>query len=125
MKIEQCGLYAILAFSWSSEFATATKISGACPAGANEGYSCSNHDDPVADTATDSRSPDDEDFGGCDMWLAESSIANAGLGVYSGTSIQTGQRVGEPDIVIPIIDPDKRTWSPIHVCQFLLVRDAY
>lgn len=114
MKIKKCGLYAILAFSRPSEFVTATKTSENCPAGADEGFSCSNRDDPVADTATDSRSHDNEDFAGCDMWLAESSIANAGLGVYSGTSVQAGQRVGEPDIVIPIIDPDKRTWSPIH-----------
>ena len=51
----------------------------------------------------------------CRIWIAESSIEGAGLGVYSGVAIKSGQIVGEPDIVIPLVDPDKRTWSPIHV----------
>lgn len=50
----------------------------------------------------------------CTLWLAESSIVGAGLGMYTGKQVQKGERVGEPDIVIPIIDPDKRNWNPLH-----------
>jgi hypothetical protein len=50
----------------------------------------------------------------CGMWLAESAIEGAGLGMYTGKYIPAGESAGEPDMVIPLIDPDKRHWSPLH-----------
>lgn len=43
----------------------------------------------------------------CQLYLAPSTVPNAGYGVFAGVDIDEGQAIGEPDLVIPIIDEYK------------------
>eukprot|EP00547_Thalassionema_nitzschioides_P014871 CAMPEP_0194250442 /NCGR_PEP_ID=MMETSP0158-20130606/23056_1 /TAXON_ID=33649 /ORGANISM="Thalassionema nitzschioides, Strain L26-B" /LENGTH=1173 /DNA_ID=CAMNT_0038987265 /DNA_START=46 /DNA_END=3570 /DNA_ORIENTATION=- len=52
----------------------------------------------------------------CSLYLAESTIKNAGFGVFAGKLFSTGDKIGEPGLGIPIIDIDpimKDKFSPI------------
>eukprot|EP00571_Detonula_confervacea_P007826 CAMPEP_0172326942 /NCGR_PEP_ID=MMETSP1058-20130122/58069_1 /TAXON_ID=83371 /ORGANISM="Detonula confervacea, Strain CCMP 353" /LENGTH=602 /DNA_ID=CAMNT_0013043851 /DNA_START=67 /DNA_END=1875 /DNA_ORIENTATION=- len=40
----------------------------------------------------------------CRLFIAESTIPNAGLGIFTGTDLQEGDAVAEPDIVVPLPD---------------------
>jgi hypothetical protein len=39
----------------------------------------------------------------CQLYLAPSSIPNAGIGVYTSVPFQTGDRIGENELLIPIV----------------------
>lgn len=43
----------------------------------------------------------------CSVYLAESSIPNAGLGVFAGKDFAIGDRVGMPGLGIQVTDPDR------------------
>jgi hypothetical protein len=40
----------------------------------------------------------------CDLYMAESTIPNAGLGIFSAIELNPGDPVGEGDVCIPIFD---------------------
>ncbi|KAL3915051.1 MAG: hypothetical protein SGARI_008277 [Bacillariaceae sp.] len=40
----------------------------------------------------------------CDLYIAESTIPNAGLGIFTSIERQKGDTVGEGDVCIPLID---------------------
>mmetsp|Transcript_30698 Transcript_30698/g.61309 ORF Transcript_30698/g.61309 Transcript_30698/m.61309 type:complete len:622 (+) Transcript_30698:97-1962(+) len=40
----------------------------------------------------------------CRLFLAESTIPNAGLGIFTGIDLEAGDAVAEPDIVVPLAD---------------------
>lgn len=40
----------------------------------------------------------------CRLYLAESTIPNAGLGIFTGIPLQANQTIAEPDIIVPITD---------------------
>eukprot|EP00978_Attheya_sp_CCMP212_P033912 scaffold139480_cov37-Attheya_sp.AAC.1 len=40
----------------------------------------------------------------CRLYLAESSVEGAGLGVFSAVSAEEGEQLGHPDLVIPVVD---------------------
>ena len=53
----------------------------------------------------------------CDLYMAESTIPNAGLGIYTAIERNPGDRVGEGDVCIPIFDAKnyhKDLWNPFH-----------
>jgi hypothetical protein len=43
----------------------------------------------------------------CTLYLAPSTIPNAGYGVFAGVDFDEGDYIGEPDLVIPVIDTYK------------------
>jgi hypothetical protein len=43
----------------------------------------------------------------CTLYLAPSTIPNAGYGVFAGVDFGEGECIGEPDLVIPVIDTYK------------------
>jgi len=45
-----------------------------------------------------------ESIGTCSLYLAESSIPNGGLGIFSAIDIPEGGIIGNPELVIPIVD---------------------
>jgi len=117
MKIsKKCQLSAaiLLLIFVSSSLSLAEEVKGECSSDAGD-ESCSfKEPSGVYGSEHPRELSNDENYYGCRIWIAESSIEGAGLGVYSGAAIKSGQMVGEPDIVIPLVDPDKRIWSPIH-----------
>lgn len=40
----------------------------------------------------------------CRLYLAQSSIPNAGLGIFTGIPLQPNQTIAEPDVIVPITD---------------------
>jgi hypothetical protein len=40
----------------------------------------------------------------CNLYIAESTIPNAGLGIFTAIERQKGDTVGEGDVCIPLID---------------------
>jgi len=47
----------------------------------------------------------------CQLYLAVSSIPNAGIGVYTSVSFKKGDRIGEHDLMIPIIqNSQEKKW---------------
>lgn len=53
----------------------------------------------------------------CDLYMAESTIPNAGLGIFTAIERNPGDRVGEGDVCIPILDAKnyhKDLWNPFH-----------
>lgn len=40
----------------------------------------------------------------CRLYLAESTIPNAGLGIFTGIPLEPNQPIAEPDLVVPITD---------------------
>jgi len=53
----------------------------------------------------------------CDLYMAESTIPNAGLGIFSATERNPGDSVGYGDICIPILDLNnyhKKVWNPFN-----------
>ena len=60
-----------------------------------------------------------EEANQCELYLAESSIPGAGMGLYSGVTIPKNGRISTPDIAIPLLnteDSDQRmikryTWQ--------------
>lgn len=42
----------------------------------------------------------------CGVWLAPSTITGAGLGLFAGVSYDSGSRVLEGDLIVPIFDID-------------------
>lgn len=53
----------------------------------------------------------------CDLYLAESTIPNAGLGIFSAIERDPGETVGHGDICIPILDLNnyhKKAWNPFN-----------
>ena len=54
---------------------------------------------------------------GCDLYMAESTIRNAGLGIFSAIERNPGDTVGHGDICIPILDLNnyhKKVWNPFN-----------
>ncbi|KAL3815562.1 hypothetical protein ACHAXA_001966 [Cyclostephanos tholiformis] len=49
----------------------------------------------------------------CRLYLAESTIPNAGLGIFTGINLHDGDRIAEPDIVVPLHDLDAHVGSII------------
>jgi len=43
----------------------------------------------------------------CSLYMAPSTIPNAGYGVYTAVDIQEGETIGEPDLIIPVLDQFK------------------
>jgi hypothetical protein len=70
-----------------------------------EAGTCEEHKSAPAETET-SKTPT------CSLYLAQSNYG--GVGVYSGVDLKKGDILGEPDILIPVIDANKREWSPWH-----------
>lgn len=63
----------------------------------------------LADAGNADKSRRFEEHGGlgnCSVYLAESSIRNAGWGVFAGRDFSEGERVGMPGLGIQVIDPD-------------------
>lgn len=53
----------------------------------------------------------------CDLYMAESTIPNAGLGIFSAVERNPGDKVGHGDICIPILDLNnyhKKVWNPFN-----------
>lgn len=53
----------------------------------------------------------------CDLYMAESTIPNAGLGIFSAVERNPGDTVGHGDICIPILDLNnyhKNPWNPFN-----------
>lgn len=53
----------------------------------------------------------------CDIYMAESTIPNAGLGIFSAIERNPGDTVGYGDICIPILDLSnyhKQVWNPFN-----------
>jgi len=51
----------------------------------------------------------------CSLYLGESTIKNAGWGVFAGRSFKAGDHVGPPGIGIPVLDPERiLDDGPIH-----------
>ena len=51
----------------------------------------------------------------CDLYIAESTIPNAGLGIFSGIELSVGDTVGNGDICTPILELDshhRNTFNP-------------
>ena len=46
------------------------------------------------------------EYPNCRLFLAESTIPNAGLGIFTGIDLQEGDSVAEPDIIVPLQDYD-------------------
>jgi len=42
----------------------------------------------------------------CRLFLAESTIPNAGLGIFTGIPLHPGENVAEPDLIVPLQDWD-------------------
>jgi len=40
----------------------------------------------------------------CRLYLAESSVEGAGLGVFSAVAAEAGEQLGHPDLLIPVVD---------------------
>jgi hypothetical protein len=40
----------------------------------------------------------------CDLYIAESTIPNAGLGIFTGVGKKEGDTVGNGDLCLPLID---------------------
>eukprot|EP00957_Ditylum_brightwellii_P181818 13851130-Ditylum_brightwellii.AAC.1 len=40
----------------------------------------------------------------CRTYLSESTIPNAGLGVFSGVDVKQNEKIGQAGIVIPLLD---------------------
>ena len=40
----------------------------------------------------------------CRLYLAESTIPNAGLGIYTGVDLPANASIAEPDIIVPLLD---------------------
>jgi hypothetical protein len=40
----------------------------------------------------------------CRLYLAQSTIPNAGLGIFTGIPLQPNQSIAEPDLIVPITD---------------------
>ena len=40
----------------------------------------------------------------CRLFLAESTIPGAGLGIFTGIDLQPDEAVAEPDIIVPLYD---------------------
>jgi hypothetical protein len=40
----------------------------------------------------------------CDLYIAESTIPNAGLGIFTGVGRKEGESVGNGDLCLPLID---------------------
>lgn len=49
---------------------------------------------------------------GCDIFLAESAVQPGKLGIFTGIRRSEGEVVGEPEVIIPILDARKNEWSP-------------
>lgn len=53
----------------------------------------------------------------CDLYMAESTIPNAGLGIFSAVERKPGDSVGHGDICIPILDLNNyhgHVWNPFN-----------
>ena len=51
----------------------------------------------------------------CDVYMANSTIPNAGLGIFTSLDLKIGDPVGNGDVCIPIIDLDfhhEDTYNP-------------
>lgn len=58
----------------------------------------------------------------CGVWLAESTIPHAGLGMYAGKSFQKNSQVTPGDIIIPLIEgehDDGAVCMSVFALQFL------
>jgi hypothetical protein len=40
----------------------------------------------------------------CQLYMAQSSIPNAGIGIFTAVDLQRGSQVGEPELVVPLTD---------------------
>eukprot|EP00980_Cylindrotheca_fusiformis_P003665 scaffold818_cov136-Cylindrotheca_fusiformis.AAC.31 len=50
----------------------------------------------------------------CDLYLAESTIPNAGLGIFSAVELNPGDSVGDGDVCIPILDLNNHHSDPFN-----------
>lgn len=48
----------------------------------------------------------------CSLYLGPSNYGH--LGVYAGVGFEKGDQVGEPDVLIPVVDANKHEWSLWH-----------
>merc|ERR1719232_87728 len=89
--------------AFSENIASGTCITGTC----DDVYSIAKSESEVnvdSKSEVDVNSKTKESMATCSLYLAKSSVPNGGLGVYSMFDIPEGGKVGNPDIVIPIID---------------------
>ena len=42
----------------------------------------------------------------CTLFMAPSTIPNAGIGVFTAVDVKEGENVGYPDLAIPVTDVD-------------------
>lgn len=61
---------------------------------------------PNASTSTPPTNNDNDVPLQCGLYLAESSIPNAGWGMYTGIELEEGQVIPPVDVVIPVIDSE-------------------
>ena len=47
----------------------------------------------------------------CALYLAESSIPNAGIGIFTTVDFKAGESVGDPEIVVPVVHFSRKKWS--------------
>jgi hypothetical protein len=50
----------------------------------------------------------------CDLYMAESTIPNAGLGIFSAIELNPGDPVGEGDVCIPLFDLNSHHPDPFN-----------
>ena len=84
-----------------------------CAASGGTGGGASN-DDAVAAASRLPRQPP------CRIYLAESTVPDAGLGVFSGVDMPRGAPIGQPDVIIQLPDP-----SPAHTDGLSLLLNDY
>jgi hypothetical protein len=56
----------------------------------------------------------EESSNSCELWLAVSAFKPGVLGLFSGVPKSPGQRVAEPDLLVPIFDANVNEFSPWH-----------
>jgi hypothetical protein len=59
----------------------------------------------------------------CRLYLAESTIPNAGLGIYTGIDLPANVSIAEPDIIVPLHDLEFHTGNNIDVDYHFLWND--
>eukprot|EP00980_Cylindrotheca_fusiformis_P003682 scaffold818_cov136-Cylindrotheca_fusiformis.AAC.48 len=50
----------------------------------------------------------------CELYIAQSTIPNAGLGIFSAIERQPGDGIGEGDVCLPLFDPNSHHGEPFN-----------
>ena len=53
----------------------------------------------------------------CTLFMAPSTIPNAGIGVFTAVDVKEGENVGYPDLAIPVTDVDWHNGGDRQVCS--------